>query len=65
MREDNFDRAMAGCIRFFGMRGDASRGDVDRIRKLFGAEVARAQWAIQAARVGIPLPAPVPKVPWW
>ena len=64
MQPDNFERAVRGGIRFRGAAGQCARGDVQRLRALFGEEVARAQWRYLAALYGHDNP-PAPNVPWW
>ena len=64
MHPANFERAARGIIRLRGGRGNASRGDVHRIRTLFGESIARARWAQQCAARGFTNP-PHPDVWWW
>ena len=63
MQPANFDRAVQGVIRFRGRRGDASRGDLCRIRALFGEQRARELWQEQARTLGFQSPR-FPNV-WW
>jgi len=62
MTPQNFDRAVRGVIRF--RDGWASRGDLTRIRTLYGEGPAREQYALLVQLAGLVDP-PAPQVSWW
>ena len=64
MREHNFARAAASVVRLHAPSGKASRGDMTRVRRIWGDTRARQAWraAVEASNYANP---PLPNLPWW